>query len=144
MTDNGAAALAAALRDIHPGPRPWPGGMTSIECAAAILGPRGVFLPDGHPLGVEEAIAQGQARIAALNARIVDLNAEVLDRMDQWYRDSLARDELARQQNGKIATLRAALDGLVEAAGWHLDNANRPNEGHVRLRAALATAKEMP
>ena len=39
-----------------------------------------------------------------------------------------------------IATLRAALDGLVEAAGWHLDNANRPNEGHVRLRAALATA----
>jgi len=48
MTDNGAAALAAALRDIHPGPRPWPGGMTSIECAAAILGERGVFLPDGR------------------------------------------------------------------------------------------------
>ena len=74
--------------------------------------------PDPAPLGVEEAIAQGQRMLAAseaaadreitrLNARVVDLNAEVLDRMDQWHRDSLARDELARQQAAEIARLRA-------------------------------------
>jgi len=49
-------------------------------------------------------------------------------------------DNIHAADKATIATLRAALDGLVEAAGWHLDNANRPNEGHVRLRAALATA----
>jgi len=148
--DNGLAALAAALETVMRDSVARVGGpyaaLGSPEVtikfdrpafAAAILGERGVFLPDGHPLGVEDAIAQGQARIAALNARIVDLNAEVLDRMDQWYRDSLARDELARQQNGKIATLRAALVGLVEAA----EDILRGDE-HDALRAALATAKE--
>ena len=162
MTDNGLAALAAAMTDLFPAVQRdwWP--FTPEQAAAAILGERGVFLADGHPLGVEDAIAQGQARIAALNARIVDLNAEVLDRMDQWYRDSLARDELARQQNGKIATLRAALDATTEAL-WDAcdcpyhgqDDAHRKvldnhqpycnvaqDPINSLLRAALATAKE--
>ena len=51
--DRGLSALAAALHAIHPGPRPWVGGLTDDEFAAAILGERGVFLPDG----VEERIA---------------------------------------------------------------------------------------
>jgi hypothetical protein len=42
------------------------------------------------------------------------------------------------------ATLRDTLDGLVEATQWHLDNPNHPNEGHQRLRAALAAAKGTP
>jgi len=137
MTDNGLAALAAALERVAM--RPSGLSIASYEeHAAAILDPRGVFLPDGHPLGVEEAIAQGQARIAALDARVVDLNAEVLDRMDQWHRDSLARDELARQQNGKIATLRAAL----EAARLELIQDVDPDAVIDAIDAALATAKE--
>ena len=58
----------------------------------------------------DEARAPLEAEIERLNARIVSLNAEVLDRMDQWHRDSLARDELARQQNAEIKRLRAALE----------------------------------
>jgi hypothetical protein len=152
MTDDrGLAALAAALHPHICGPVVHVCG----NAAAAILGERGVFLPDGHPLGVEEAIAQGQARIAALDARIVDLNAEVLDRMDQWHRDSLARDELARQQNRKIAALRAALD-LVVAAAEAVQECCAVEESwggpeqcayHITLRAAfraaLATAKDV-
>ena len=139
MTDNGLAALAAAMTDLFPAVQRdwWP--FTPEQAAAAILGERGVFLADGHPLGVEDAIAQGQARIAALNARIVDLNAEVLDRMDQWYRDSLARDELARQQNGKIATLRAALE---EARLWLMEDVD-PDAVITAIDAALATAREV-
>jgi hypothetical protein len=154
MTDNGLAALAAAMTDLFPAVQRdwWP--FTPEQAAAAILGERGVFLPDGHPLGVEDAIAQGQARIAALNARIVDLNAEVLDRMDQWYRDSLARDELARQQNGKIATLRAALDRLAcyaDAASdcpYPMHDPEKCDHRYILreevalARSAIATAKE--
>jgi len=65
-------------------------------------------------VGVEEVVAQAQARIATLDARVVALNAEVLDRMDQWHRDSLARDELARQQNREIARLRNLVNTLDE------------------------------
>ena len=149
MTDNGHAALAAVMEKTSKAGEPW---ATYPEWAAAILEGGAVFLPDGHPLGVEDAIAQGQARIAALNARIVDLNAEVLDRMDQWYRDSLARDELARQQNGKIATLRAALDAGATLLGYMDygrmrvggDEANRAYLAAWRAaRAALATAREV-
>ena len=104
-TDPRLAPLAAALLDLFPAVQRdrWP--FTPEQAAAAILA---ALPPDwcGH-VGVEEVIAQGQARIATLDARIVALNAEVLDRMDQWHRDSLARDELARQQNREIARLRA-------------------------------------
>jgi len=67
-------------------------------------------LPDVILAIEAEARAPLEAEIERLNARIVSLNAEVLDRMDQWHRGSLARDELARQQNAEIKRLRAALE----------------------------------
>ena len=141
MTDNGLAALAAAL-PLWMTERGAPDLAETI--AATILGPRGVFLPDG-------------------------LDAEF---------DFLAR--INAEQALTIATLRAALDGLVEAAdfrasvefekGWHgpdlllgiafwMDKqddrreaewdtpAARSVQTDVRrwaeaLRAALATARE--
>ena len=137
MTDNGLAALAAALHAIHPGPRPWVGGLTDEEFAAAILGERGVFLPDGLPhdcetsMTINEDLAQRLAEIARLRT----LNLDLID---------------------AGITLRAALDGLGEAA--YMD---RPPTGSRpvpwtpvkkreweawarRIRAALAAAKETP
>ena len=115
MTDNGLAALAAALHAIHPGPRPWVGGLTDDEFAAAILGERGVFLPDGMPTPT------------AYQKRVV---------------------RVARERDATIATLRAALDGLVEPLGeWLIEMMERnltPAEATLydALRAALATTKE--
>ena len=63
---------------------------------------------------------EAEAR-APLEARIVDLNAEVLDRMDQWHRDSLARDELARQQNAEIARVRMECAALALGAALDRD-----------------------
>jgi hypothetical protein len=149
MTDErGLAALAAELgehtRQFSDGswlllfddkgyPHP-----TVEKFAAAILGERGVFLPDGLLCGCGDLFSTlddyGDHRdmvhgpvlsvtdIATLRA-VRDAAQAVID---DWYQE----DEIAR--------LRDALDGLVEAVGWHLDNANRPNEGHVRLRVALA------
>jgi len=120
MTDNGLAALAAALHAIHPGPRPWVGGLTDEEFAVAILGERGVFLPDG-------------------------LDAEF---------DFLAR--INAEQAATIATLRAALDGLGEAAymdrpptgsrpvPWTTVKKREWEAWARRIRAALVTAKETP
>jgi hypothetical protein len=73
------------------------------------------YLPGDYIKGYSDSIRaiEAEARVS-LEARIVDLNAEVLDRMDQWHRDSLARDELARQQAAEIARLRAALEEPTE------------------------------
>ena len=53
MTDNGLAALAERLKPYQM-PDPWTDDLRTVvmvgtaeEVAAAILGPRGVFLPDG-------------------------------------------------------------------------------------------------
>jgi hypothetical protein len=84
MTDNGLAALAAALERVAM--RPSGLSIASYEeHAAAILDPRGVFLPDGHPLGVEDAIAQGQQMLAERDATIATLRAalgRVRERVD--------------------------------------------------------------
>ena len=133
MTDNGLAALAAALGEYKAGiigtfsipqsaaPRwddrsiedreAWITGAT--DDAAAILGPRGVFLPDGvcNHIGLINALKDNAAT---------------------------------------IATLRAALDGLVEAAAETVAAWDEPENYRLRiwprveaaLRAALATAKE--
>jgi hypothetical protein len=56
---------------------------------------------------IRAATKERDATIATLRAALDGLIAAVvLDRMDQWYRDSLARDELARQTHDN---LRAAL-----------------------------------
>ena len=104
MTDNGLAALAQCgfvcgiPKDAHQTEEhPW----------------EPLHLPDlcGH-IGVEEAIAQGQRRLAS-SERAADAHIRA-----------------------EIATLRAALDGLVEAA----EDILRGDE-HDALRAALAKAK---
>ena len=107
MTDNGAAALAAALHHYRGTCELWT--ISEAACpidhrvdAGAILGERGVFLPDG--LG---PVMVGMAK--------------------------------------EIATLRAALDGLVEAAERVLAYGRvRPFADAARdqLRSALAAAKE--
>jgi len=104
MTDNGLAALAAAL-PLWMTERGAPDLAETI--AATILGPRGVFLPDG-------------------------LDAEF---------DFLAR--INAEQALTIATLRAALDGLVAAAEYVADGiaSDKPQTANI-LRAALAAAKE--
>jgi hypothetical protein len=137
MSDNGLAALAAALREFRARPD-WAGFWTPEQEAAAILGPNGVFLPDGP----REEYAELYGWVADASTRI--------------DRDAAT-----------IAALRAALDGLVEAAdpalAWMAekcvpDGAEYAAEGHLfslsigelnegeairdALRAALAKAKE--
>jgi len=127
MTDNGLAALAAALHAIHPGPRPWVGGLTDDEFAAAILGERGVFLPDGMP---------------------VPLGNLTEEEIVAAFKSGYLVPRPPAEQAATIATLRAAMDGLVEPLGeWLIEMMERnltPAEATLydALRAALATTKE--
>jgi len=124
LSNNGLAALAAAMTDLFPAVQRdwWP--FTPEQAAAAILGERGVFLPDGdcghtYPACCEYAC----------------------------YEDPGCACEACT-----IATLRAALDGLVAAAAdfladWDGFDDVRPSRTGDALRtalAALATAKETP
>jgi hypothetical protein len=81
MTDNGLAALAAAMELHFRPPDAPPGGSYTMETyrrdAAAILGERGVFLPDGLPdyniayaAGVEDGKGEQAAEIATLRAAL--------------------------------------------------------------------------
>jgi len=129
MTDNGLAALAAALHDeagcVH-STVPWGEVVPCRDRAAAILGERGVFLPGGdcghsYPACCEYAC----------------------------YEDPGCACEACT-----IASLRAALDGLAEAlkeAAYvhHVTThssiaafADCDQPFCQRVRAALATAKE--
>lgn len=145
MTDPRVAALAEALGDLFPHHQreKWP--FTAVDLAAAILA---ALSPDwcGH-IGVEEVITQAQARIAYLDARVVALNAEVLDRMDQWHRDSLARDELARQQAAEIARLRRIEEAARQADSYlstYRARALSVQAARGALRAALEGASDEP
>jgi len=86
MTDNGLAALAAALHAIHPGPRPWVGGLTDDEFAAAILGERGVFLPDGLD-AVREA---DTLEIIRLQHEWANANGDAMREQDEYHEEILA------------------------------------------------------
>ena len=141
MTDRGLAALAAALTDLFPAAQHdrWP--FTPQQVAAAILGERGVFLPDGllsTSMQLEAIAARYEAEVAASNARIAVLTGAKPD-----------------PRLATIACLRAALDGLVVAVpeaelAARFGNGDRyPLGGEVEiegrifaLRAALAKAKE--
>ena len=136
MTDNGLAALSLPVHDLldslgYCGVRgvhlPW-NDVSAI--AAAILGERGVFLPDGRPGDSMTRYLEAEADVGRLLA-VVDQQAEA------------------------IATLRAALaaaEALLAAAFsgddyWTTNSipmeAPRGVVRKVRaLRAALATAKE--
>ena len=135
MTDNGAAALAAALIKGSYLNGSW--FDHEEECAAAILGERGAFLPDGDCGHSPEwaQMANGALDIAEEQAAtIANLNAGEAE----WHR----RATLAE---ATIATLRAALEIIANATR------TQPGEGyaisvsaHNIARHALATAKETP
>ena len=139
MTDNGLAALAAALQEADDS---W-NQMESTDgrwrdfIAAAILGERGVFLPDGAKVRRNAIMVEQDAEIARQAATIATLRA-----------DAYATIDLLANALSEIATLRAALDGLVEPLGeWLIEMMERnltPAEATLydALRAALATAKE--
>ena len=128
LDDNGLSALAAAIHR-------WNEEHHEEGCVHFDKGYGPYAQCEDAGLDVPRGLAE--STIATLNG-IIDLNnADIHDRDEALV---MVRASVVKQRE-EIATLRAALDGLVEAAGWHLDNANRPNEGHVRLRAALAKAK---
>jgi hypothetical protein len=128
MTDNGLAALAAALEKKAPNITTYSRPLDWKNAARAILGPRGVFLPDG-PL---DAATDGIANATGGNLVL---------RNSLTYHAEDPRD-------AAIATLRAAMDGLVEPLGeWLIEMMERnltPAEATLydALRAALATTKE--
>jgi len=158
--DRGLSALAAALHAIHPGPRPWVGGLTDDEFAAAILGERGVFLPDGLD-AVREA---DTLEIIRLQYEWANANGDAMREQDEYHEEILALkiscDAYAgsfERASATIATLRAALDGLVAAGeeilpeverldlSEHYERGSVPYSEHPlieALRAALAAAKE--
>jgi hypothetical protein len=160
MTDNGLAALVEALhliRHMHGDLWPPTDACGCKDEAAAILGPRGVFLPDGlPPLAVLKINGNATAKqVEAIRAIWTDLNAEqaatiatLREQNDGLY---AAVQMGAREQD----RLRAALDGLVEAGEAYivavdadLYRPGTPEDWWNReaalaaLRAALATAKE--
>jgi len=109
MTDR-IAALAKALRAIHPGPAPWPGAMTSDEMAAAVIA---VLPPDwcGHDPG----LFPFAGRFAALEAEIARLRKieeaarESIAAIDaDLYREGTPEDWWKRE--AALAALRAALE----------------------------------
>ena len=153
MSDNGLAALAAAL-PLWMTERGTPDLAETI--AATILGPRGVFLPDGLD-AVREA---DTLEIIRLQHEWANANGDAVREQDEYHEEILALkiscDAYAgsfERASATIATLRAALDGLVEAAqmavpalayGAPVQAAAGLGDPEPAFRAALATAKETP
>ena len=122
MTDNGLAALAERLKPYQM-PDPWTDDLRTVvmvgtaeEVAAAILGPRGVFLPEG--LG---PVMVGMAKeIAALRAALdglVEAAESMLAALDMVGPRSLSSgDDIAWAfaRGGVMADLRAALVAAKE------------------------------
>ena len=155
MTDNGLAALAAALSAAahDDGRHYWCKDRNDCglygyaeEFAAAILGPRGVFLPDG---------LDGLIPWTCIYCEGTWSRDEPITVLQDHIR--VCDKHPLRVADATIATLRAALDGLVEAGRSYIDavDADLYREGTpedwwereatlAALRAALATAKETP
>ena len=139
MSDNGALALASILHDTY-GCR--------ITCRS------GRLANDRHPSHAEAYLDTATAVLASLDAAgwalVRDAGNPLADR-EQAATIATLRAQYAAQlnrtieANSTIATLRAALDGLVEAATQVLLHGNvRPfaEMSREQLRAALASAKE--
>lgn len=149
MTDNGLAALAAALQHAEtPVGATYPPIGPYIARAAAILGERGVFLPDGLPESVRDAASR--LGIPA-TARYDDFPVDIM-RPAPFFDDAehlppakgTRHGPQCSEQAATIATLRAALDGLVFVLDFH----NKTPTGMVRACdpaciacAALAAAR---
>jgi hypothetical protein len=134
VDDRGLAALAAALTDLFPAAQHdrWP--FTPQQVAAAILGERGVFLPDGLPIPAD--------------CMAPDVHHEWTGPMRSCGCPN------ATEQAATIARLRAALDGLRADDLWlgvelhAVGNLMFPEPmvsasgARAAIRAALARAKE--
>jgi hypothetical protein len=167
MTDNGLAALAAellALDDDNPGVLSDIGidDGAAKDAAAAILGERGVFLPDGlqgEPTqfaGIvwHDRYDKAAAEIATLRAQYaaqLNLTIETKGEIDTLRADAAATIDQWADALTEITTLRAALDRLVAAAqmavpalayGAPVQAAAGLGDPEPAFRAALATAKE--
>ena len=125
MTDNGHAALAAALHAQMPWrydtyePEDEIGPINSRLDAAAILGERGVFLPDGLPHDCQTSIRLNQG-MAETNERLA---SEITE------------------QAATIATLRAALE---LAHDHHLFGPRDGTPANCSAEAALADYRPHP
>jgi hypothetical protein len=149
VTDNGLAALAAALYSVNVSPHTEETDPQFAEWAAAILGERGVFLPDGR-------FPEGKYP----DGSIVVSVAESASFIEDEYPDEIAY--IQAEQAATIATLRAVEKAALVIAKmdpWYQDPddgwvcvfcGTRPITGQQHdsecswevLRAALATAKE--
>jgi len=137
MTDNGLAALATAIHvgrnhqhDPRADERPHAHLISEREQeeAAAILGPRGVFLPDGLGpvmLGMAEEIATLRAALEAIED---EHRADEHPEWAGWY------DEPGECPDLACRTCGTAYEYAVH---WPCDTAKI-------ARAALAEAKETP
>jgi len=167
MTDNGLAALAAAMELHFRPPDAPPGGSYTMETyrrdATAILAALDgwTLVPDGLT-GPTEAEHNYVLRLAA--DEIATLRAEWTDHRERCHHsdpDGVIAHALAvnDEQAATIAILRAALDGLVEAGEIALMiRQDLVRDGSTSMytaleplrhatgeaRAALATAKETP
>jgi hypothetical protein len=131
MTDNGLAALAAALDETNTFRILDARGAEAA--AAAILGERGVFLPDGLT-DDRIGLLANMNRLAEANA---DYGAEI-DRQAATIATLRAVEKAARKraETGHDSTCRA----LMPSAG----RPHRCDCGQSGLDTALATAKEKP
>jgi len=141
MTDNGHAALAERLKPYQM-PDPWTDDLrivvmvgTAEEVAAAILAPRGVFLPDGltgEDLRRSDFFDEQATTIAALRAALTVIEAEhsAGDHPEWagWYGEPGERPDLACRTCGTFGEY---------AVHWPCDTAKIAH-------AALAAVKETP
>ena len=117
MTDNGLAALTTVLRDMTSPMRSLMGRQGQFNDAfwqreaAAILAPRGVFLPDG--LG---PVMVGMAKeIAALRAAHLDLCRLIVSYADLTHRVVAEGGELREISDKWTKVVSAARAALVAA-----------------------------
>jgi hypothetical protein len=135
MNDNGLAALAARLPDALTYSDDYPYDLDPVGTATNILAGGAVFLPDGHD-DCPYCAGEMCARFDGLNCQ------HDMEERHGYFTPTIA------EQAATIATLRAALDGLVKATeridrqiglGFGTDLSR---ESADDLRAALAKAKE--
>ena len=136
MTDNGLAALAAALQEADDS---W-NQMESTDgrwrdfIAAAILGERGVFLPDGLPHDCQTSIRLNQG-MAETNERLASEITEQAATIATLRAQYAAQLNLTIEANSTIATLNGIID---------LNNADirDRDESLVMVRAAVVKQRE--
>ena len=149
MTDNGAAALAAALHPMSCGVWHVNGIERCKTDAAAILGERGVFLPDGDcghdPTHRERCHNYDPDAVIAHALAVNDEQAATIATLNAAHEKTAEALVIAVQQalaaEDHIATLRAALELVVAEPFWS-NWGHHANPALDAARAALATAKE--